>query len=125
MIFTVILPGVAEADVRCKWLIAGALGTQFTPSISQVGTFPEFRIDESPPADWEELYAYDVNDATNYSRGRIVSSASSNLANLDATISSRLASADIDLVSGKVNVGQINDATVLGSGSPSDKWRGE
>lgn len=115
MIFTAVLPGVATADVRCKWLTAGVLGVAFTPAvIIQVGTFPEFRIDESPPANWEELYAYDVNDASNYTHGKVIASdAADTLAYIGGI--------DLD-GTGRVNVGKIHDATITGDGQPGTEF---
>lgn len=116
MIFLVSLPGVATADVRCKWLINGALGVEFTPSITQVGIGYEFRIDETPPANWEELYVYDTNDNSNYGRGKISTSDQSDKIDYISGI-------DLD-GSGKVNVGKLNSASVIGTGISSDLWRG-
>jgi len=70
MIFIVSLPGVATADVRYVWLASGSLGSVQTTGITQVGTFPMFRINTDVPVGAEELFAYDVNDESNFSLGR-------------------------------------------------------
>lgn len=69
MIFTVSLPLVDLANVRYAWLANGAMGSPQSSGITQVGTFSEFRINSFPPSGAEEIYAYDVTDPTNYSRG--------------------------------------------------------
>ncbi len=114
MTFTVALPGVALLDVRYKWLAAGVLGPELSSGITAVGISYEFRISCTPPTDAEELYAYDVNDASNYAKGRYHQPLSTPT-NFDLL--------DID-ESGRVNVGSMNDASVAGTGQPDDLWRG-
>lgn len=75
MIFIISLPGVATADVRYKWLASGTLGSAQSSGITQIGTFPMFRISCTPPSGAEELIAYDVGDASNYSIGHYPQSA--------------------------------------------------
>jgi hypothetical protein len=79
VIFTVSLPGAILANVRYQWLVAGALGGALSSGITAVDAlFPwEFRIEAVPPTNFEELYAYDVTDATNYTKGRPQISSSS------------------------------------------------
>src|SRR6267142_2812143 len=97
MILIVSLPGVATADVRYKWLTAGTLGAAQSTGVTQVGTWGMFRIDSTPPANAEELFAYDVNDDSNFALGKY----------------SQL----------KVDVAKINGTVVIGTGVIADKWR--
>jgi hypothetical protein len=71
MIFTVPLqPGTLLANVLKKWIAAGVAGTPDSVGITQPdATFAVFRIDDTPPADAEEVVVYDSSDLTNWNVG--------------------------------------------------------
>jgi hypothetical protein len=71
MIFTVPLRlGTVLANVRYKWVAAGAIGAAQTSGITQPDTnFPVFRISCTPPASAEEVEVYDNTDLTNWNVG--------------------------------------------------------
>lgn len=77
MILTVPLqPGTLLANVRYRWIALGAIGAEENAGITQPwATVPTFRIDDTPPADAEELIVYDSTDATNWNVGGYASAA--------------------------------------------------
>ena len=69
MIFNVVLPGVVLANVGYKWLTAAGFGSELTSGVTDTGEFYAFLIDAVPPAGALEIFVYDVNDHSNFSRG--------------------------------------------------------
>ena len=69
MILNVVLPGVALANVGYKWLTASGFGAELNAGITDTTEFYAFLIDAVPPVGALELFAYDVNDHSNVSRG--------------------------------------------------------
>ncbi len=152
MIFTVALPGVILADVRYKWLAAGVLGSALSAGITAVGISYEFRIDATPPTDAEEIYAYDVNDESNYSKGHYFSKAdfsltaaydaaktaaqAGSLANVQDDVDDIQASIAGGLIltsaydaaktamqdGGNANIQKINGVTITGDGQPGTEF---
>ncbi len=124
MIFTVSLPGTILANVRYQWLVAGALGGALSAGITAVDAlFPyEFRIDAVPPTDFEELYAYDVTDATNYTKGRPQIATPPDNSGIAAikTQTDKLAFTVTNQVD--ANTKSINDTTITGDGQPGTEF---
>jgi hypothetical protein len=96
MILTVPLqPGTLLANVRYRWLAAGAIGAQLATGISQPsGDWPVFRFDVEPPEDAEELIAYDELDLGNWNTGSYKIAAAANLT--AAAVIAALQTDDID-----------------------------
>lgn len=122
MIFTVSLPGTLLANVRYQWLVAGALGGALSAGITAVDAlFPyEFRIDAVPPTDFEEIYAYDVTDVTNYTKGRpqILTITSGKVELTSDYDAAKTALQD----GGNVNIQKINGTTITGNGQPGTEF---
>jgi hypothetical protein len=72
MILTIPLyPGTTLSNVRYYWLVAGVPGVVQSSGITQPDpAFPLFRINATPPANAEEIVAYDITDALHWNRGQ-------------------------------------------------------
>jgi hypothetical protein len=119
MILTIPLqPGTVLANVRYKWLVAGAYGPEQSTGITQPDvTFPEFRFVAEPPDGAEEIVAYDVTDVTNWNPGQYLLAAAA-----EAKLTALAAASRIPILPGRtVKFKSVLDRIMRRTGlDPSD-----
>lgn len=113
MTFNVVLPGVLLANVRYQWLTDGGFGSVLSSGITDAGVFSVFLIDAVPPAGALEIFAYDVTDTGNFSRGNYPQLAiKAKTDQLAFTVANQV----------DANTQSINDVTITGDGQPGTEF---
>src|SRR2546430_1317888 len=114
------LPSIPANWITAAGITAAALNGKGDWNIGKTG----YSLTQAFPTNFSSL-SIDINGRVDVIKLAGTSQTARDLGlQLDAAISTRLASSAINLTSGKVDVGSINGAVVQGVGTSGDLWRG-